>query len=296
VLDTLVVWWLAATYGPQWLMQFAERFGIPFIYANYPAGSAADRNAVAAALRNLSGKSWGAFPSGTTLQAVDAGKSAGELPQVALIEMADRICTEVIAGGSLTTETAGHGSQALGKVHEGQGNRRHSAILRSVCEVFNAQVIPAILRLNFGDDKFQPSLTHGGEQREDLNATADLLAKAKGLGLAVPAAYAYEVLGIPMPGDDEATLDGPASAAEEDDEEDPAEEPAPGPEAAAAQAAAAALPEAFAADMTAVLAQALTFAAARGAESAGLAQREADAAPAPKKRRATRNPNTPASA
>jgi phage gp29-like protein len=46
LLGTLAMWWIAAVYGPQWLMQFAQIFGIPFRWANYPSGDEAARDVV----------------------------------------------------------------------------------------------------------------------------------------------------------------------------------------------------------------------------------------------------------
>ena len=262
VLDTLSFWWVAAVYGPKWLIRYVEKYGVPFMWANYATGNASDRNAAIAALRTLGNAGYGAFPAGTQFN-ISQPAAGSYLPQQDLIKLADQICQQAILGTDLTTSTKGEGSLALGKVHKDGQSRRERARLRTAAGLVESQIIPAILRLTFGDEDYAPSFRHGDEDEEDLGKTADLLDKAKALGVRIPRQYAHEVLSIPVPVSGEEVIG--------DDPPDPPDPPDPtDPEkaTAAARAAAAELPAGaadFVSELQKIIAATLENAAAAGA-------------------------------
>ena len=212
LLGTLSMWWIAATYGPQWLMNYSQFFGIPFRWANYPSGDAAARDVVSAMLRNVGAAGWAALPEGSTLNLLETSKGAGDLPQGKIIDLADKVCDILLLGQTLTTDTSGHGSQALGSVHEGVSLSIMRAICGHVGKTATKQVVPPILRTNFGNDDWAPEICHDLEEPEDEKAKAERDEIILRSGILVPKAWYYDRHGIPMPTDGEETVGGPAPA------------------------------------------------------------------------------------
>ncbi|MEI2422245.1 DUF935 family protein, partial [Arthrospira platensis SPKY2] len=112
----------------------------------------------------------GAFPVGTTLELKEPSGRAADNPQSYLLELADRAADILILGQTLTTDVGSSGSRALGETHESI----RLDVLRSAAEwvsqVINYQLIPAILRANFGDDANAPWAGPGIEEPKDSKA------------------------------------------------------------------------------------------------------------------------------
>lgn len=147
-LRSLVQWWMASHFGLKWMLEFAQTFGTPIRWATYPNGDNCAMNAVSEMLDTMGLLGWGAFPEGTNLDVKESSKSAGDLPQKALIEMADRQVDIAILGQSLTTDVADSGSRALGDVHANVRKDAINAVANWALRVLNSQLIPALLPEN----------------------------------------------------------------------------------------------------------------------------------------------------
>lgn len=272
ILGLLAVPWIGANHGPQWLFSYAENFGIPFVYANYPAGDVLSRDATYAMLKNYAGRRVGAFPTGATVQMVESTKSASDLPQMTLMEWADKVCDILLLGQTLTTETGGVGSQALGKVHEGVKLDILQAICSQVRRDINRQIIPALMLWNFGDTLYMPCVEHGLKEPENEKAKAETDAIHLANGAAIPKKHYYKRHGIPMPKPDEEVLAPTGGARPAVDPNNPAPQPQPPADPVKAAAAQDALQELLAAEteqLARVFEVTLTAAAKRGTELAG---------------------------
>ncbi len=263
LLGTLAMWWIAATYGPQWVMNYAQFFGIPFRWANYPTGDASARDVVSAMLQNIGSAGWAALPEGTTLNLLESSKGAGDLPQKLVIDIADQVCDILLLGQTLTTSTSGVGSQALGNVHEGVQFEILESICGHVARTATTQIVPPILLLNYGDTEFAPEVCSGLEEPEDEKAKAERDEIILRSGVQIPRAWYYKRHGIPMPGEGEETI-GTMGVVQT-----PA---APGsmgrsPGAVRAAAAAAGVDDRFVSDLTAVFETTLSEAVRIGWES-----------------------------
>ena len=204
LLRPLAWWWCAANFSADWLMNLAQLFGIPFRWATY-AQNADDSTVsqIGDLLANMGSNGYGAFPEGTNLNFLEAGKAAGQSPQADLIERADKNCDLLILGQTLTSDTgdsgAGGGSLALGKVHAGVRDQIIQSAANFVARVLNQQLIPAILKENFGDTDEAPYFCPEPQTQKDLNQTATLIQSAVSAGLAVPKKWAHAELNIPLP-------------------------------------------------------------------------------------------------
>lgn len=201
-LRALAWWWCAANFSADWLMNLAQLFGIPFRWATY-AQNADDATVteINDMLTNMGSSGRGAFPEGTNLNFLDSGKAAGTSPQDGLLDRADKACDLLILGQTLTSDVGagGGGSLALGKVHKGVREQIIQSAANFVARVFNQQLVPAILKENFGDADEAPYFCPEFESEKDLQATATLIKGAVDAGLNVPRKWAHSELNIPLP-------------------------------------------------------------------------------------------------
>jgi len=201
--------WCAYCFGYEWLLKFAQLFGIPFRWVEYPAGNEAVRSAAERALANMGSAGYAAIPSGATFNIADAARGGESLPQKAVMEMADKACDLAILGQTLSADThEGRGSYALGKVHNSVRKDCLAAVAAVVAETLTQQFAPAVLRLNYGDDSFSPEI------RIEIPDERDMLVEAqvariflKELGVPVPEQWFRDKFNLPAPADGEPVLE-----------------------------------------------------------------------------------------
>jgi phage gp29-like protein len=201
-LRSLAWWWCAANFSADWLMNLAQLFGLPFRWATYSDNADEDTvTEINDMLENMGSSGRAAFPEGTNLNFLEGGKSAGTSPQDGLLDRADKACDLLILGQTLTSDVgaSGGGSLALGKVHKGVREQIIQSAANFVARVFNQQLIPAILKENYGDADEAPYFCPEFESEKDLKATADLIKSAVDTGLQVPEKWAHAELNIPLP-------------------------------------------------------------------------------------------------
>lgn len=202
-LRSLAKYWVASQYGYQWLTNYAQVFGTPMRWATYDPNNKALLDDISAMLENIGSAGWGAFPIGTTLEIKEPSGKAGENPQRLLMEIADKACDLLILGQTLTSDVGDSGSRALGDVHSKVRSDVFEGAADWVCGIINSQLIPALLRLNYGDDTEAPRIGFSLKVAEDAKANAErdeiLIGK---MGLPVEKTWLYARHGIPMPAPD----------------------------------------------------------------------------------------------
>jgi len=221
-LRALAIYWLAAVYGLKWLTQFAQVCGVPFRWAEYATGDELSKKAVCDMLANIGSAGWGAFPAGTKINFVDAGKGANTVAQKVLIDLADEQCDIFILGQTLTSSAGDKGSQALGTVHEGVRQDVIEGVCDFVGEILTHQLVPSIYSLNYGESRDElPGVWAVWPEKKDLNAEADRFTKLKALNIPIRKEEGYEALGIQIPAEGDELLFEPSAAT-------PEEQPKPG--------------------------------------------------------------------
>jgi phage gp29-like protein len=212
MLRPLCWWWLAANFSADWMLNLAQLFGLPFRWASYDR-NASDATIIAIGnmLQNMGTAGWGAFPEGSELKFLEAGKNADHSPQADMLDRADKNCDLLILGQTLTSDTGqsgkGGGSLALGKVHEGVKGEIIEACCRYAADVLNTQLFPSILRINFGEDSECPRVKFETEKEDDLVQKSTVVANlAPSAGAAIPLSYINDAFNIPTPKDGEPTL------------------------------------------------------------------------------------------
>lgn len=200
-LRALTGYWLAATFGLKWLLQFAQLYGVPFRWATY--ADETSRAKVCNMLETIGSAGWGAFPAGTKVDFIDASKSAKDVPQRDLVDLADKQCDIFILGQTLTSDVGDSGSRALGDVHQDVRAGVISGVADFVADVINEQLIPSIIKLNYGNRDELPTIAATFEKPKDEGAMAqrDQILFAQ-MGLPVEKGWLYERHGIPQPDGD----------------------------------------------------------------------------------------------
>jgi phage gp29-like protein len=163
MLRLLGFFWSCSNFCWEYALNLAQMFGVPIRWATYSTGTgqAETIRAVEEMLENMGSAGWAAFPEGTKLEVIEALQNAKDNPAKAFIDAADIIADIVILGQTLTTQQGERGSQALGTVHKQVRDEKIQSVAKRVAKILNGQFLPAICRMNFGDDRecpwFQPS-------------------------------------------------------------------------------------------------------------------------------------------
>lgn len=210
LLRALAWWWCAANFSAEWLLQLAQIFGLPIRWGTYdPNASASQIQQICDMLENMGTEAWAAFPAGTTLELKEPSKSGDSYPQAAMIDRADKQCDILVLGQTGTTEVGGVGKEggsfAATKVHAGVlGGRKKAAFDWTAARL--QQLARAFCRWNFGDESECPYFV-GAEEETDAKLTAETFEIAGRAGVRIPAQYAHDKLGIPMPKKNEEVLE-----------------------------------------------------------------------------------------
>lgn len=202
MLRALAPWWCYSNFATEWLVSFAQIYGVPIRWATYDSSNAALLTDLCGMLENLGSSGWGAFPTGTTLELKEAAKSGADNPQAFIHELAQKECDIRLLGQTLTTEAGDKGTQALGTVHQSVRGQVIAAASKFACQVLQ-QLARAFCRLNFGDERECPWIVAASEQAKDAESLARRDVMLLNAGVRLPAGWFYERHEIPMPEDDE---------------------------------------------------------------------------------------------
>jgi hypothetical protein len=129
----------------------AERYGLPFIYAEYPSGTTApERNELARRLQDLAREAGLVVPEGTIIKLIEAsGGSAGAAVHPQLVAVMNAEISKIVLGETLTTEVGETGgAYGLGKVHNEVREELTDADADLLSEVLRSQLVRWIVDIN----------------------------------------------------------------------------------------------------------------------------------------------------
>ncbi|HEY1170242.1 MAG TPA: DUF935 family protein [Verrucomicrobiae bacterium] len=198
LLRPLAWWWCASNFSAEWLLNFAQLFGLPLRWASYDPNQPGLLNKICDMLENMGSSAWAAFPAGTKIELHEPSRNGTDNPQAALLDRADKQCDLLILGQTLTSEAGDAGSRALGEVHQRVRADRKAALAAWTSEVLQ-QLSAAFCRLNFGDDLECPWLQPVVKEVRDAKAMAERDRILLEAGVELPKAWFYERHEIPMP-------------------------------------------------------------------------------------------------
>jgi len=210
---SLAWWWAAGIYSRDWLVRYAELFGLPFRVARHEPGADQDEKLeILEGLENMGAAGVAVVPRGTEIELLESTKSAGENPQNVLLDRRDRSADILILGQTLTTDVGDSGSRSLGEIHDSVRTSRLIEVTEWTSDVINNSLIPAILFLNFGNTDECPKMRL--QIPDTLNPLEKMQVHEVFTRIAPIGRTAfYEAHKIPVPDPDEETVQQLAPAA-----------------------------------------------------------------------------------
>jgi len=202
----LAWWWACGIFSRQWLVRYAELFGIPFRVARHDPGADDDEKwAIMNALEEMGSAGVAVVPKGTEIDLLESTKSASENPQSILLDRRDRSADILILGQTLTTDVGDSGSRALGDVHQSIRMDRLVEVTEWTSDVVNSSIIPAILDLNYGNTdecpKMRLEVPESGSALEKIQRD-EIFTRIAPIGKST----FYARHGVPVPDKDEETV------------------------------------------------------------------------------------------
>jgi phage gp29-like protein len=210
--------YMYANFGVKEWVTFIEQFGKPLRLGRYTAGavSPADLEKLYEALQGLGMDAAAMLPDNMRIEFPEVANARGENGLwLNLIEYFDRQISKLVLGQTLTADTGqnGGGSFSLGQVH----NEVRLDILKDdaeqVAALVNTQFIPLLVSLNFGEQGAYPEYRIPVEDPEDQTALAAIVKDAVAMGQPVGQAWFSRKFSIPLPEEDEPTLQAAAASA-----------------------------------------------------------------------------------
>jgi phage gp29-like protein len=208
-LRPLTKYWLASVYGLGWSMQFAQNYGTPWRHVETDGSDEAMTKAEQL-LENIGANGWAVTGKDVKLNIMNGvSGDAANLPQAYLQEVADRACDILLLGQTLTTDNTGTGSRALGDVHSGIRREYIEGVASWVASIITSQLIPSIVRLNFGNVPSEdlPYCEIIVPEPKDQKVNAERVKIVKEIGIPVTKKWMYEALEIPAPQEGEELFD-----------------------------------------------------------------------------------------
>ena len=226
MLRALAPYWCGITFGWEWLLSNAQIFGVPFRWATYARDNTDGGRQLRDMLEAMGSSGYAAFPDGTKMEFKEVSQNVTGNPQVVIQEMADKACDLLILGQELSggAHAAGLGSGNANL----QGDVRQDRIREAAqwcADLLNYQLVPALLRVNYGDVTEPPLVVPDTDEEHDALKEAQRDQVLLNSGMALPRDWFYQRHGVPVPLDDEAVIGGKPEPAEPPDKPDPEEKP-----------------------------------------------------------------------
>ena len=195
------------------LIEFLEIYGLPLRLGTYPGGAGEDeKETLLRAVTHIGHAAAGIIPEGMMIDFKAPAKGSKD-PFEYVIDWCERTQSKVILGATLTSQTdAGRGAYALGNVHLEVMRDLVVSDARQIANTLSRDLLYPLCALNIPGvtPARAPRFVFDTHECEDIQVFAEALPKLVDIGLAVPAAWAHERLGIPRAGEGEAVLGRPA--------------------------------------------------------------------------------------
>jgi len=209
MLRALAPYWCGITFGWEWLMSNAQIFGVPFRWATYARDNPDSGRQLRDMLDAMGQSGYAAFPDGTKMEFKEVSQNVTGNPQVVIQEMADKACDLLILGQELSggAHATGLGSGSANL----QGNVRQDRIREAAqwcADLLNYQLVPALLRVNYGDVTEPPLVVPDTDEEHDALKEAQRDKVLLDSGMVLPRDWYYQRHNVPVPLDDEEVIGG----------------------------------------------------------------------------------------
>lgn len=208
-------WYLFKNYSIKDWVVFCEVYGMPLRLGKYDSGATPeDKDALAIAVQALGSDAAGIISKATEIEFVTSNKgSVSSDLYENLARFGNKEMSKAILGATLTADSDGKGSYALGNVHNDVRIDLINADCRAIAATIRTQLIRPYVGFNYGWDTPVPKYT-GRFKKEDLAADAELIDKFADR-MDIPVSHIRKKYHIPEPQKGEETLRakiGPISA------------------------------------------------------------------------------------
>lgn len=189
LLRTVMWWCLFKRMSVRDWMIFAEKFGIPLILGRVgEQDSEATRKALKDAIASLGTEGRAVLGGQATIevlnQALRTGGNGDHL-HGGIVQLANSEISKVITAGTLTSDTGGPGSFALGQVHADQKHKLSLADALRIGRVFHRDLANEYLVRNGLTDKAAAPFLHLHVQKLSLLTDSQVLKNLAGVGLPI---------------------------------------------------------------------------------------------------------------
>jgi phage gp29-like protein len=217
---------LRRVFWPSWFKRQDLKFWLKFIekgsgsvVVRYPQGATdQDKQRALEAAEAINEETAVAIPENFQIVSELLDAARGGSTDV-FLALADQLCNNeiarVILGQTLTQRAGedGHGSRALGEVHQQVRFEKVAADARDLMAVINDQLLRRLFLFNFGPEVTPPRWTIQLDPPADLSRRIEIDQRLAQLGVPLPLSYVQRTYSIPAPAPDEAVL--PATPASE---------------------------------------------------------------------------------
>jgi phage gp29-like protein len=209
-LHRVLAWpYLFKNYSVRDLAEFLEIYGLPIRIGKYGQNaSEKEKRDLMKALLSIGHHAAGIIPESMQIElaTVTGGGNGGESFKT-MIDWCEAAESKAILGGTLTTSTAANGNRSLGDVHNEVRMDIRDDDAKQVDQSLSTYLVYPMAMLNglFADNR-SPSFVSDTQEPDDLELYSEALPKLAGIGMRIPARYAYQKLKIPEPEGDEPIL------------------------------------------------------------------------------------------
>lgn len=153
-----------------------ERFGLPFVYAEYPQGTPqAERDKLSAAIADLARGGGLTVPQGSLIKFLEAGVGGSATGRMhdALASAMDAEISKIVLGETLSTEIGEKGSFAAAETHDGVRQELADADADLLSGELNTSLLAWITELNM-PGAAPPTVWRQAPEQPDLKALVEI--------------------------------------------------------------------------------------------------------------------------
>ena len=203
--------WLFKSLGLKDWARFVQAYGAPIRLGRYPPGvSDEDMDALERAVANVAADAAAVLPEGMSIEFVADASVRGRSEVFRdLIGHIDNKLSIAVLGQTLTTETSGTGSYALGQVHDLVRHDIERSDAAQLAEALERDVVQPIVALNHGPRRSYPKLRIERPPAHDGEQAAKVLSALVPLGFRVKQEEVHDRFGWSMPAEGDPVLAAP---------------------------------------------------------------------------------------
>jgi phage gp29-like protein len=208
-LHRVLAWpYLYKNFSARDMAEFLEVYGLPIRLGKYPstADDKAKRDLMRAVL-SIGHHAAGIIPDNMAVELAQVVGSGNAESFMTMINWCEASQSKAILGGTLTSSTAANGNRSLGDVHNEVRLDIRDDDATQLDQTLSSRLVYPMAMLNglFADHRC-PSFVSDTQEPDDLELYSNALPKLAGIGMKIPARYAYAKLKIPVPEGDEEVL------------------------------------------------------------------------------------------